>query len=373
MFRRIASTRCSAIRLHPGRPSGINEPTADGVAGAAQMLQMVAELGPDDLCLVLLSGGAGACCRRRWPASRCRQAGRYATALARRSQHSRTELRPQAVVTHQRGPARRRLPRRHADRPDHLRHRRRSAGRDRLRTNRRGFFDSRPTPLAVLQQFDPQLNQTPPAHRQAPAENNGRSRRYLRHATTQVFNHIIGNNQAALSAAEEAARRLVTKSPRPKRISKESPSDSVATWHSGAVHSRPIVADAPLHPQRRRTGGAHPAFIATAERGRNQELALAALPKPAGRPAWPDICILSGGTDGEDGPTDAAERSPIRPSSTPHANWSSIPAELPRGPQLLRVLRANRRPPDNRPDTHERHGRPRWVSRRIIRIGWHDL
>jgi hydroxypyruvate reductase len=39
--------------------------------------------------------------------------------------------------------------------------------------------------------------------------------------------------------------------------------------------------------------------------GRNQELVLAALHQ-----LWPDgadrICILSGGTDGEDGPTDAA-------------------------------------------------------------------
>src|SRR5690606_17740629 len=49
-----------AIRLHVGRPAGANEPTADGVAGAEEMLRIVAQLGPRDLCICLISGGGSA-------------------------------------------------------------------------------------------------------------------------------------------------------------------------------------------------------------------------------------------------------------------------------------------------------------------------
>lgn len=48
------------IHLHAGRPAGSNEPTAAGVAGAEEILGRVAGLGPQDLCLCLLSGGASA-------------------------------------------------------------------------------------------------------------------------------------------------------------------------------------------------------------------------------------------------------------------------------------------------------------------------
>ena len=49
-----------AIRLHAGRPAGMNEPTAAGVAGVREMLRIVGELGPRDLCICLISGGGSA-------------------------------------------------------------------------------------------------------------------------------------------------------------------------------------------------------------------------------------------------------------------------------------------------------------------------
>ena len=49
-----------AIRLHAGRPAGVNEPTPQGVAGVAEMLRLVGELGPRDLCICLVSGGGSA-------------------------------------------------------------------------------------------------------------------------------------------------------------------------------------------------------------------------------------------------------------------------------------------------------------------------
>lgn len=48
------------IRLHAARPQGVNEPTAAGVAGANEMLQLLASAGPDDVAVCLLSGGGSA-------------------------------------------------------------------------------------------------------------------------------------------------------------------------------------------------------------------------------------------------------------------------------------------------------------------------
>ena len=48
------------IELHAARPAGINEPRPEGVAGTRRILQIVASLGPDDVCLCLLTGGGSA-------------------------------------------------------------------------------------------------------------------------------------------------------------------------------------------------------------------------------------------------------------------------------------------------------------------------
>lgn len=48
------------IILHPGRPAGINEPTAEGAYGTDRILELAHSLQPRDLCLVLLSGGGSA-------------------------------------------------------------------------------------------------------------------------------------------------------------------------------------------------------------------------------------------------------------------------------------------------------------------------
>ncbi len=50
----------TAIHLHVGRPAGVNEPRPEGVEGARQMLRDVSSLGPSDLCICLLSGGGSA-------------------------------------------------------------------------------------------------------------------------------------------------------------------------------------------------------------------------------------------------------------------------------------------------------------------------
>ncbi len=48
------------IKLHAARPPGINEPTPAGAAGSREILRLVESLGPGDLCLCLISGGGSA-------------------------------------------------------------------------------------------------------------------------------------------------------------------------------------------------------------------------------------------------------------------------------------------------------------------------
>src|SRR5262249_35088734 len=48
------------IRLHAARPAATNQPTADGVAGSRQILDLVGGAGPEDAALCLISGGGSA-------------------------------------------------------------------------------------------------------------------------------------------------------------------------------------------------------------------------------------------------------------------------------------------------------------------------
>jgi hydroxypyruvate reductase len=49
-----------SIHLHAARPAGVNEPTEAGVLGAQNILEIVDSLGPDDICFCLISGGGSA-------------------------------------------------------------------------------------------------------------------------------------------------------------------------------------------------------------------------------------------------------------------------------------------------------------------------
>lgn len=50
----------SVIHLHPGRPAGLNEPTEAGAEGCREMLKLIDAARPDDLILALISGGGSA-------------------------------------------------------------------------------------------------------------------------------------------------------------------------------------------------------------------------------------------------------------------------------------------------------------------------
>jgi glycerate 2-kinase len=54
------ATPTKRIRLHAARPATVNEPTAEGVMGSERILEMVSSLGSEDLCIALISGGGSA-------------------------------------------------------------------------------------------------------------------------------------------------------------------------------------------------------------------------------------------------------------------------------------------------------------------------
>lgn len=297
--------RLQAIQLHAGRPAGVNEPTAEGVTGAEQMLELVADLGPHDLCIVLLSGGASALL----PAPVAGISLGDKLAVTRFLSRGGADIRQLNCVRKQLS--------------------RIKGGR--LATACRAgqlialiisdivgdpldVIGSGPTvpdqstpaeALAILRTFDPGFDQTPAG-----------VVRYLQHAaanpvefsppTADVLNRIIGNNQVALSAAAAAARE------RGYEVAAiETNVEGVAAdvGDELARRCRSLAGDGVGRPRCLLSGGEPVVRIEPSTRpqkgGRNQELVLAALAE-CWQTGMADVCVLSGGTDGEDGPTDAA-------------------------------------------------------------------
>ncbi len=52
--------KLNRLHLHAARPAGINEPTQEAVGGTAEILRRVQALSESDVCIMLLSGGASA-------------------------------------------------------------------------------------------------------------------------------------------------------------------------------------------------------------------------------------------------------------------------------------------------------------------------
>jgi hydroxypyruvate reductase len=123
-----------------------------------------------------------------------------------------------------------------------------------------------------------------------------------------VSNHVIGNNRTALDAAAGKARELGYRvedlgsgqAGIAREVGAELAERCVAVRESLSPAARPVCL---------LSGGEPVVHVVQTDRpqkgGRNQELVLAAVAR-----LWDEgmqrIAVLSGGTDGEDGPTDAA-------------------------------------------------------------------
>ena len=310
------------IHLHTARPAGVNEPTPEGVAGSEEILRLVESLGPDDLCLCLISGGGSALMPA--PAKGITLADKLAV-----TRH----LSAAGANIEQLNTVRKQLSR--------------IKGGGLLRACRAGRLVSlaisdvlgdrldliasgptvpdRSTPgeaLEVLERFGAREAGISPAvfhflENSRVLTDSG----YCDDGATlenRVINLVIGNNATAVAAAAEQAQRLgysvdaasATRSEGPaEEIGRQLAESALNMRDAGPTCRRPLNESRAAGPKCLISGGEPVVKLVEPSRrgqgGRNQQLTLAALLRLAEDGAA-NIALLSGGTDGEDGPTDAA-------------------------------------------------------------------
>jgi hydroxypyruvate reductase len=294
--------KLSRIHLHAARPAGRNEPTAEGVAGSLEILKLVESAGPDDLVLCLISGGGSALLPA--PIDGITLADKQAvTKFLSAAGANIAELNTvRKALSRIKGGGLARACR---------------AGR--LATliisdvlgDPLDVISSGPTvasttgaaeALRVLEKFDAAKAGIAP-------EVFDVLRRRRAEPTTfacTVTNTVIGNNATAVDAAGIAAERLGYSHAMDAATKLEGAAEDVGR-HLAEMAIRMRVQNGP---DCLITGG-EPTVTLAAEGmrgrgGRNQQLVLAALQQLKRSGVTSNCVILSGGTDGEDGPTDAA-------------------------------------------------------------------
>jgi hydroxypyruvate reductase/glycerate 2-kinase len=305
-----------AIQLHAARPAGTNEPTAEGVAGACRMLDLLAGAGPDDVALCLLSGGGSALL----------PAPVEGVTLEDKQQITRLLHACGATINEMNAV------RKHLSRIKGGRLALAFLGRslfsliisdvigDPLDVIASGPTAADPTTfadaLAVLQKYGlvggtQRANQgrpRPPAIVLRYLEEGaaGRKPETPKVLSPNVHNYVIGNNAKALAAArvkaQEYGYRVLNLG-----AYLEGETRDVATVLAGLVRSIRLDLQ-PLSPPVCILSGGETTVTLSEQHGlggRNQEFVLAAIIKLGG-PGMRDVVVLSGGTDGEDGPTNAA-------------------------------------------------------------------
>jgi hydroxypyruvate reductase/glycerate 2-kinase len=300
-----------AVGLHAARPAGTNQPTAQGVAGACQMLDLLAGAGPDDVAVCLFSGGGSALL----PAP-------VETVTLEDKQQITATLHACGATINEMNAVRKHLSR---IKGGWLAKAFRGSVLfsliisdvvgDPLDVIASGPTVADPTTfadaLAVLQKFglvNHAVAKSVPAAVLRYLEEGavGQKPETPKKLPGNVHNHVIGNNAKALVAAGQKAQDLGY---RVLNLGSyiEGETREVATALAGIVRS--VQSEGlPLPPPLCILSGGETTVTLTTQPGRggrNQEFVLAAGSKlgPAG---LRNVVLLSGGTDGEDGPTDAA-------------------------------------------------------------------
>ncbi len=126
-------------------------------------------------------------------------------------------------------------------------------------------------------------------------------------ALTDTSHHIIGNNRLAVEAAVKEAQQQGYRCGSEYAVEMEGSAEEVGSQLSRQGLEMKVTSEINCWI----SGGEPTVQLVPASRrgrgGRNQQLVLAALDDQLpGSSPWQDMILLSGGTDGEDGPTDAA-------------------------------------------------------------------
>lgn len=293
------------IRLHAARPAGSNHPTAEGVFGAEQILGLLRSAGPDDIAICLLSGGGSALLPA--PDGVSLSDKQAVTKLLHASGATINEM--NAV-------------RKHLSRIKGGRLAQAFRGRELVSLiisdvigDPLDVIASGPTApdpstfadaLAVLDRFHLQ-EKCPPAvvsHLEHGAA--GEVVETPKSLPANVHNLVLGNNALALTAATAKAEALGY---RVLNLGScvEGETRQVAVALAGVVGSIRIERLPIAPPACILVGGETTVTLGPnpGRGGRNQEFVLAAL-NHLGPDGMRGTAVLSGGTDGEDGPTDAA-------------------------------------------------------------------
>ncbi|MEX1225068.1 MAG: DUF4147 domain-containing protein, partial [Pirellulales bacterium] len=297
------------IKLHGGRPAGVNEPTAAGAAGAAEILRIVESLAPRDLCLCLLSGGGSALL----PAPCKGVTLEDKIALVRYLSGAGANIEELNTVRKQLS----------AIKGGRLARRCR-AGRlisliisdvigdplDMIASGPTAPDTSTPSDaLEILQRFAA-LEAGVAARLVRVLEQKQAQREFTEQAPTvcPVTNLVIGNNAKAVDAAGREALRRGYSHVMSAATELEGEAEEVGRHHARMA----LTMLRRGGPDCLITGGEPVVKLAEASirgrGGRNQQLVLAAGDHLAAANdlSGSGVVILSGGTDGEDGPTDAA-------------------------------------------------------------------
>ncbi|MBL8828855.1 MAG: DUF4147 domain-containing protein [Planctomycetaceae bacterium] len=291
------------IHLHAARPAGLNEPTAEGVAGSEEILRLVGALGPKDLCICLISGGGSALL----PAPVAGISLVDKQAITRHLSSAGANIAELNTVRKQLS---------------------RIKGGGLARACRAGrlitlvisdvlgdpldVIASGPTvvdratardALAVLDKFKARDAGISP---QVFDYLHSRINIAPEPICTRVTNLVIGNNALAVDAAGQMAERLGYSHAMDAATKLEGSAEEVGRH---LVRMAVQMCDQP-GPDCLITGGEPTVTLSSAalrgRGGRNQQLVLAALIDLLPTTITDRVVILSGGTDGEDGPTDAA-------------------------------------------------------------------
>ena len=291
------------ITLHSARPAGVNEPTNDGVTGTDEIIRRLQSLNRNDLCLVLISGGGSALLPAPAPPVTLEDKQIVTRFLAAsgapidelntvRSQislvkggglikHCRAGLLMALIISDviddpldviASGPT---TPTQRTT-------------QDALDILNRYDSDHRSVPESVYKflHAKPDLSSSPTA--------------------VEVNNFVIGSNSVAVAAAAQEAKKRGY-----EVVNLGSDNSGDASEHGRTLIQRlrglqnSVERNVCLL-----AGGETTVELAETTQprrgGRNQEVVLAAVAEHANSVDWRHLTLLSGGTDGEDGPTDAA-------------------------------------------------------------------
>jgi glycerate 2-kinase len=293
------------IRLHAARPAGSNHPTAAGVAGAEEMLGLMRSAGPHDVAVCLLSGGGSALL----PAP---------DGVSLEDKQAVTKLLHACGATiHEMNAVRKHLSRVKGGRLAQA-----FRGQalfsliisdvvgDPLDVIASGPTAADPSTfadaIAVLDRYALREKAPPAVVARLQVGASGQVPETLKALPANVHNVILGNNALALRAAAAKAGELgygvlnlgafVEGETRPVAIA------VAGVVRSIRANGVPVAPPACLL-----IGGETTVTLGPdpGKGGRNQEFVLAAIHK-LGDDGMRGVAVLSGGTDGEDGPTDAA-------------------------------------------------------------------